>query len=60
MNEFCIGDSVLCHSLGSWVDGKKGIVINLFIQSSDGINGHLIQMDHGVTVLPPYCLTKVE
>lgn len=57
---FAIGQSVKCHEPGSWVDGKVGVIKRLNTKSSDGIFGHLLQMDCGVTVLPPHCLELVE
>ena len=58
VHKFHVGDMVMCHEPGSWVDGKTGTIISLDAKASDGICGLLIQMDSGVTVLPSCNLTK--
>lgn len=55
-----VGDRVKCKEPGSWVDGREGVVLRLNVTSSDNIEGHLLQMAEGVTVVPPCCLTVVS
>lgn len=48
-----IGDTVVMHESGSWVDGKTGVIEALDVVSSDEIKGHLIRVAGvGVTVVP--------
>jgi hypothetical protein len=55
-----VDDEVVCHDKGSWTDGLKFVVKKLFVTSSDGIKGHLLQGSDGVTVQPEHCLTLVD
>jgi len=53
-----VGDRVICHLPGSWVDGRTMTILRLNVVSCDNIYGHLLQAECGVTVVPPHCLTK--
>ena len=56
-----IGDTVVCHVPGSWVDGKTATILKLDIISSEEIEGHQLQVGHeGVTVVPEFQLQKKD
>ena len=59
-DQFQPGDRVACRLPGSWVDGKEGVIVQLSVRSSDGVWGHMIQVDRGVTVVEPECLERAE
>lgn len=54
MNEFDVGDRVVCNAPGSWVHGKAGVVLAVNVTSSDGITGYQLRIDgsDGYTVVP--------
>lgn len=56
-----VGDRVLCHDPGSWVDGREAVVVSLNVVSSDGIEGHGLRVPGvGVTVVPEFLLERVS
>lgn len=60
--ELSVGDEVECTCrTRSWVNGKVGIVLKLGVQSRAGeIEGHLLQMEGSVTVVPIEWVVKRE
>jgi hypothetical protein len=54
-DNFRVGDKVVCHVPGSWVDGRTATIEALSVTSSDGIHGHYLKVPGiGVTVVPHY------
>jgi len=58
--EIKIGSVVKCHLPGSWVDGLTFTVEALNVTASDGVFGHRLRGNGGVTVVEPEFLELVK
>ena len=58
MEDFQVGDIVVCDCPGSWTHGKTGTIVRLNVVSSDEIRGHQLQMDGCQTIVQPENLRR--
>ena len=62
IKDFSIGDRVICHLPGSWVDGKHAVIKAINVTSSDGVFGHYLAVEPngGMTIVEPECLELIS